>query len=108
MKAPENMGATSMRMTTKEWKALNPPGTDLTIVRASWDGMTGDVVAVVWDDHAGLEHELAKLFAASPKLLAVARWVVAGDDAGPVERARMRRAARQALDGLERLKGPVP
>lgn len=76
MDKPLRYAATRMTMTKKDWASLND-GSPLAIVRANWDGFTGDVVAVVWSTVDDMDTEAeqadamktAKLLAAAPEML---------------------------------------
>jgi hypothetical protein len=63
------MHVSSMVMSKKAWAELNDGKQEFTILRANWDGITGDVVAVVWDDDDAEEKRIAALFSAAPQLL---------------------------------------
>lgn len=61
-----------MTMPKKAWAQLNE-GAEMTILRAKWDGISGDVVAIVWDDDEVEELAIARRFAASADMLEMLR-----------------------------------
>lgn len=71
---PERMHASTMAMSKKDWASTHSK--ELTIVRANWDGSSGDVVAVVWSDEDDAdEMAIAQRFAAADDMLAALKEV---------------------------------
>jgi predicted esterase len=65
----KNLQVSSVNFSKRTWAALNDDNQEFTILRANWDGITGDVVAVVWDDDDAEEKRIAQVLSAAPEML---------------------------------------